>query len=413
MKRVLVIGGGASGLMAAIAAARNGAKVTVLEKNKQVGKKIRITGNGRCNLTNTDQGLQHYHSSAPFFAAEVLEQVSMQDIVQILTEIGIFTKNRNGYLYPYSDQASAVAEVLRMEAEHLGVKLAMNTEAKGIRQTKEGFLIETEGWSYPADAVILAAGSKAAPDTGSDGSGYRLAKQLGLQMQKPLPALVKLSCRESFFEKLAGVRMDAQVEIFSEGESLASNVGEVQFTRTGLSGIPVFQISRYAVQALNAGKKVTAALNLMPLFDEASFFAFLKNRIEKNSHKTGEQLLTGLLPEKMAVCVLERSGLKKGTKTAGDWTEREIRRLTGRILRFDAEITGSGDFKEAQVCSGGVDVREIDPDTMEARKVSGLYLAGELLDVDGDCGGYNLQWAFSSGYLAGQNAAKAGEEKKK
>lgn len=413
MKWVLVIGGGAAGLMAAIAAARNGAKVTVLEKNKQVGKKIRITGNGRCNLTNTDQRPEHYHSSSPLFAAKVLEQVSMQDIVQILTEIGIFTKNRNGYLYPYSDQASSVAEVLRMEAEHLGVKLAMNTEAKSIRKTKEGFLIETEGWSYPADAVILAAGSKAAPDTGSDGSGYRLAKQLGLQIQKPLPALVKLSCREPFYEKLAGVRMDAQVEIFSEGESLAFNAGEVQFTRTGISGIPIFQVSRYAVRALDAGKRVTAVLNLMPLFEEASFLSFLKNRIEKNSHKTGEQLLVGLLPEKMAACVLERSGLKKGKKTVGDWTKEELQRLTATILRFETEIIGSGDFKEAQVCSGGVALREVCPDTMESRKISGLYLAGELLDVDGDCGGYNLQWAFSSGYLAGKNAAKDGEEKKK
>ena len=405
MKKVLIVGGGASGLMAAIGAARCGAKVTLLEKNRQVGKKILVTGNGRCNLTNRDQSLSHYRSAEPSFVEQVLSRVGMEDTLELLKKMGIFTKDRNGYLYPYSDQAAAVSEALRLEAEHLGVKMALNTEARAVTRNPEGFLVETEGWSYPADAVILTCGSKAAPETGSDGAGYGFAKKLGHRVIPPLPALVQLRCREKFFEKLAGVRMDAQVELYTDGEWLASDRGEVQFTKNGISGIPVFQVSRYAVRALAQGRQVRGRLNLMPVFEEAEFLAFLKERIENNAYKTGEQFLTGLLPAKMSTCVLERSGLEKTKKKAGDWNREEVERLSRAIRCFETEITGSGDFSQAQVCSGGVDLRELNPETMESRKVPGLYLAGELLDVDGACGGYNLQWAFSSGWLAGTSAA--------
>lgn len=411
MKRILIVGGGASGLMAAIAAAKSGGKVTLLEKNKQVGKKLLVTGNGRCNLTNKDQSLEHYRSTELPFVAEVLERVSMYDTLRLFSEWGIFTRNRNGYLYPYSDQAASVVEVLRLEAEHQGVKLALNTEALALLRTEEGFQVRTEGWSYPADAVILTAGSKAAPETGSDGSGYVLAGKLGHRIRKPLPALVQLRCKEAFYEKLAGVRMEARVELFAEGTLLAADQGEVQFTKTGLSGIPVFQVSRYGVRSLDEGKKVQAVLNLMPLFEEEQFSVFLKDRIRRNAYKTGEQFLTGLLPAKAGSCVLERSGLGKSRKKAGDWTEAEVQRLLKAILHFETEVTGYGDFSQAQVCSGGVDLREVRPDTMESRKVPGLYFAGEMLDVDGACGGYNLQWAWSSGWLAGVSAAASGEEK--
>lgn len=405
MKKVLIVGGGASGLMAAIGAARCGAKVTLLEKNRQVGKKILVTGNGRCNLTNRDQSLSHYRSTDPSIVEQVLSRVGMEDTLEILKKMGIFTKDRNGYLYPYSDQAAAVSEALRLEAEHLGVKMALNTEARAVTRNPDGFLVETEGWSYPADAVILTCGSKAAPETGSDGAGYGFAKKLGHWVIQPLPALVQLCCREKFFEKLAGVRMDAQVELYAGGEWLASDRGEVQFTKNGISGIPVFQVSRYAVRALAQGRQVRGRLNLMPVFEETEFLAFLKERIENNAYKTGEQFLTGLLPAKVSACVLERSGLGKMKKKAGDWSLEEVERLSRAIQRFETEITGSGDFSQAQVCSGGVDLRELNPETMESRKVPGLYLAGELLDVDGACGGYNLQWAFSSGWLAGTSAA--------
>ena len=405
MKKVLIVGGGASGLMAAIGAARCGAKVTLLEKNRQVGKKILVTGNGRCNLTNRDQSLSHYRSTDPSIVEQVLSRVGMEDTLELLKKMGIFTKDRNGYLYPYSDQAAAVSEALRLEAEHLGVKMALNTEARAVTRNPEGFLVETEGWNYPADAVILTCGSKAAPETGSDGAGYGFAKKLGHRVIPPLPALVQLRCREKFFEKLAGVRMDAQVELYTDGERLASDRGEVQFTKNGISGIPVFQVSRYAVRALAQGRQVCGRLNLMPVFEGAEFLSFLKERIENNTYKTGEQFLTGLLPAKVSACVLERSGLGKTKKKAGDWNWEDIERLSRVIQCFETEITGSGDFSQAQVCSGGVDLRELNPETMESRKVPGLYLAGELLDVDGACGGYNLQWAFSSGWLAGTSAA--------
>ena len=259
-RRVLVIGGGASGLMAAIAAAEHGAKVTLLERNRQVGKKILVTGNGRCNLTNLDQNLSHYRGGEPGFAAAVLGEFGLSETLVRFKRMGVHTRSRNGYLYPYSDQASSVADALRMEAEHLGVKLALGNQALALEALPEGkgarFAARTEGWTYEGDACVLAAGSAAAPATGSDGSGYALAQSLGHRIIKPLPALTALRCREAFYGRLAGLRMEAVVRILADGKELALDRGEVQFTKNGISGIPVFQVSRFAVRALDEGKKV-------------------------------------------------------------------------------------------------------------------------------------------------------------
>lgn len=405
-KKLVIVGAGASGLAAAVTAARAGASVTLLERNRQVGKKLLVTGNGRCNLTNVDQDLSHYRGSDPAFAQQVLEARSMSDTVRFFTELGIFTKNRKGYLYPYSDQALAVAEALRMEAEHLGVLLKLDTKVLAVKRTDNGrFLAETKGWTYEADAVILAAGSAAAPETGSDGSGYELSKMLGHRVIKPLPALVQLHCREKFLEKTAGLRMDASVALFSEGRLLASDQGEVQFTKTGISGIPVFQVSRWGVRALDAGKEVCAVLNLLPLFSKEQLLSFLEQRRECSGYKTGKQFLVGLFPEKLIPVLLERAKAPK-EKPVGDWRKEEFASLAQVIGGFSLTLRGFGSFSQAQVCSGGVDTASVNGKTMESRLVPGLYFAGELLDIDGACGGYNLQWAWSTGALAGRFAAE-------
>ena len=425
-RRVLVIGGGASGLMAAIAAAERGAKVTLLERNRQVGKKILVTGNGRCNLTNLDQDLSHYRGGEPGFAAAVLGEFGLSETLERFKRMGVHTRSRNGYLYPYSDQASSVADALRMEAEHLGVKLALGNQVLALEALPEGkgarFAARTEGWTYEGDACVLAAGSAAAPATGSDGSGYALAKSLGHRIIKPLPALVALRCRERFFERLAGLRMEASVRILADGKELARDWGEVQFTKTGISGIPVFQVSRYAVRALDEGRRVEARLNLLPQLEgEASPIEgsagkpraaecgpgleyFFQKRLQSGGYKTGEQFLTGLFPGKMSLCLLERAGIPKG-KRAADWSREELQGLLRLIRDFRTEIMAGGSFEQAQVCSGGVDTAQICPQTMESRIVPGFYLAGEAVDIDGACGGYNLQWAWSSGYVAGLHAA--------
>ncbi len=404
MKRVLVIGGGASGLTAAIVAAKRGAKVTLLEKNRQVGKKILVTGNGRCNLTNRVQDASCYRGGTPGFAERIFRQYGLLDTLQFFLRLGILTKERNGYLYPYNDQASSVAQALRMEAEHRGVKLALGNEVLELTASGSRFLARSGGWTYEGDACILAAGSLAAPDTGSDGSGYRLARSLGHRIVKPLPALVRLRCRESFFGQLSGLRMEASVRVFADAKLLSEDQGEIQFTRDGLSGIPVFQVSRFAVRALEEGKSVEACLNLLPAFGKKELEEHFAARIRDGGYRNGVQLLNGLFPGKMSVCLLERSGISKG-KLARDWKEEELFALLRTIRDFRTQIVSGGSFAQAQVCSGGVDTEQICPDTMESLLIPGLYFAGELVDIDGACGGYNLQWAWSSGYVAGFHAA--------
>lgn len=433
MRRVLVIGGGASGLTAAIAAAEQGAKVTLLEKNRQVGKKILVTGNGRCNLTNENQDEACYRGGEPGFARTVFGNFGLPDTLRFFERLGVCAKSRNGYLYPYSDQASSVADALRMEAERLGVKLALGNQILEIRALNPNgasgdsavvsgprFAARTEGWTYEGDACVLAAGPAAAPATGSDGSGYALAESLGHRLIKPLPALVQLRCRERFYERLAGLRMEAAVRVLADRKETACDRGEVQFTRNGISGIPVFQVSRHAVRALDEGRKVEVSLNLLPQIpggscglsaekeeEEAALEAFLRARIRDGGYKQGEAFFTGLFHEKMALCLLERAKIPKNKK-AGAWTEEELERLLSVIRDFRTEVVSGGSFEQAQVCSGGVDTSEICPQTMESRLVPGLYFAGEVVDIDGACGGYNLQWAWSSGHVAGFHAARGG-----
>ena len=404
MKHVLVIGGGAAGLMAAITAARAGAKVTLLEQNKQVGKKILVTGNGRCNLTNQDQALSHYRGGSPDFIESALSVFGLSETLDFFRELGIVIRDRKGYLYPYSDQASAVVDVLRMEAEHQKVKLALNTRVERIFEKKGCFFAETPGWTYEGNALILAAGSCAAPQTGSDGSGFCLAKSMGHSIIKPLPALVQLRSKDPVFPKLKGLRMEAHVALFSEEELLSEDTGEVQFTQYGLSGIPVFQVSRYGVKALEDGKEVCVVLNLLPFLKKEEAPVFLEERIQAGAYKNAGQLLVGVFPKSMSECLLKRAGIPSN-KASEELTDKDCRILLETCTSFQVRVSASNGFDRAQVCCGGVDTREVEPKTMESKRVPGLYFAGELLDIDGACGGYNLQWAWTSGYLAGLHSA--------
>lgn len=401
-RQVLIIGGGASGLVAAIAAAREGAKVTVLEKKSQVGKKILATGNGRCNLTNTNQNLSNYRCTEETFPVAALASFSHFDAIRFFGELGIFTKNKNGYLYPYSEQAAAVVEALRMEAEHLHVKMSCNTEILGIKKEKNRFLVETSGWTYEGDALILACGSKASPDGSEDGYGY--AKSLGHKIVPVLPALVQLRTDKNWPQQLAGLRLDACVNLYVDGSCVASDTGEVQLTLYGVSGIPVFQVSRFAAKALHKGQKVEIGLAFLPLFTEAQLKTFLENRAAQNAYKTVEAFLVGLFPQKLIPVLTKNAKLSKG-RLAGELSGEEMDRMITAIRDFRVPITKTNGFEQAQICTGGVDVTEIEPFTMESKVVPGLYVTGELLDVDGACGGYNLQWAWTSGYLAGKDAA--------
>lgn len=403
MKSITVIGGGASGMMAAITAAEGGARVTLLEHRDRIGKKILSTGNGRCNFTNIHQEPICYRSENPLFPWGIVSRFNAQDTISFFLQLGVYSKNRNGYLYPNSDQASAVLDALRMEIRRLKIEVRTETHCREIRPDKKGFRILTDKGSFFSQRVILCAGSKAAPSTGSDGSGYDLAKRLGHRMVPVLPALVQLKCSERFFKQIAGVRANGAVAVWSEGQCLARDRGEIQLTAYGISGIPVFQVSRYASRALYEKQPVTAELDFMPDFTEEQMKTFLRARAASRPEKSAEEFLIGLFHRKLSELWIRLSGIPRA-KEAGEFTEEETGRLCGLIKRFRVTVTEPNSFEQAQVCCGGIDTAEVNPETLESLYVPGLYFAGEILDVDGMCGGYNLQWAWSSGFTAGKSA---------
>lgn len=411
---VLIIGGGASGLAASIHAARNGAEVTILEHNDRVGKKILSTGNGKCNLTNLHMNAECFRGGDPRFIQSVLDQFTVRNTLDFFGELGIYPKIKNGYVYPNSEQAASVLDVLRQEAEYLKVRVITQAHTAHIRPQgrNSGFITEYGGGRQQSDTVILAAGSKAAPVTGSDGSGYELAKELGHRIVRPLPALVQLrSDKNPIFKQLAGIRTEALVTIVSEGKRLAFDRGEVQLTDYGISGIPVFQVSRFASNALDRKKTVTALIDFLPDLDAGGVRALLESRKAFRPQKACEDYLTGLFPKKLAHVLLKQAGIALSVQ-AGSLSSRQLSALTGQIKEFGVPITAANPFANAQVCCGGVDTSQICSDTMESRLLEGLYFAGEIMDVDGICGGYNLQWAWSTGAAAGRNAALKTQERK-
>lgn len=394
-RSVCIIGGGAAGLTAAVAAARAGAQVTLLEHNEKPGRKLLATGNGKCNLTNIKQDVSCYRSASPARAWKILQGFPLTDTIRFFSEIGVYTKNKKGGLYPASMQASSVLELLDAEARYRKVKLKCREHVNSIEKKEDGsFLVHTSTWSYPAQSVILACGSRASSIQGADGSGYELAKSLGHTLRKPLPALVPLKGKGNYFSKWAGVRVEGKVSLQADGKIFLTEEGELQLTEYGISGIPVFQISGPAVRLMEEGVPVSAILDFMPDFDKEGLEAFLKRRKEQCPYKSQKELLVGLLPSKL-IQVLVKKGQSLGE-------------LALAIKGFPVEITGAKGFAQAQVCQGGVPLDEIRPETMESLMMPGIYLAGELLDVDGLCGGYNLQWAWTTGILAGRGAAFGG-----
>ncbi len=389
-KSIVVVGGGASGFLAAITAARAGAKVTILEQNGKLGKKILSTGNGRCNLTNKNQSIENYRSDNDAFVNQVISAFPMEHTLKFFRELGIFIKDKNGYLYPRSSQAASVVEALELEARNLKIKCKTQEEVVDIQKNTDGFTVNTKTWHYDCDHVILACGSKASVVEGSNGSGYILAKRLGHSIVNPLPALVGLKGNGNWFSKWFGVRCDATITLKIDDIVCMSDTGEVQLTDYGISGIPVFQISRYAVRALVKQKKVVVELDFLPECTEEELIKILEERFSKT--KNVRELLIGLFPTKL-IDVLSGKNI-------------DINTLVQKIKYFSVPIKDSMDFSHAQICTGGVKCDEIDASTMESKLVPGIYFCGELIDVDGACGGYNLQWAWSSGYVAGRSASK-------
>ncbi|SFA71176.1 hypothetical protein SAMN05216249_101155 [Acetitomaculum ruminis DSM 5522] len=402
--KVIVLGGGAAGLVAAISAARAGAEVTIIEHKDRVGKKILSTGNGRCNMTNINQGVEHYFGENPDFVRGAFENLDAFHTVQFFNELGILTKNRNGYIYPNSDQASSVLDVLRMEINRLSVNVICKVTINKIVKQGAGFTLTGFGFSYYCDNLIIATGSKAVPSTGSDGSGYNFALKFGHRIVPVVPGLVALKSPQTFFKSIAGVRTDAIVKLYVNSTLERTEKGEIQLTNYGISGIPVMCLSRFAAIALNDKSKVRCVINFLPNFNTSTLTKMLVKRRSEARLKTCEEFMIGLLNKKLTNVILKLANIDLGKK-AKYLSDSDLSRLADLICSFEVKINDTNSFDNAQVCAGGVDTNEIDPYTMESKKVKGLYFAGEIIDIDGTCGGYNLQWAWSSGYTAGVNAA--------
>ena len=438
---VAVIGGGAAGMMAAIEAARAGAIVTLIEKNPQLGKKLATTGNGRCNYTNLDMEDQiggKFRGFHPEFAAPALDALPPEAVLDWFRAIGVEPRFRGSYVYPNSDQASAVVDALREELHRLSVKVHYNAEVKSIQRVDADaevsaakasmpgkaasasemrekmdagyFMIQCTDAVVKADRVILAAGSKAAPKTGSNGDGYFIARKLGHTIVPYVPALCGIRCAGDAFRALAGIRTEAVLELVIDGHSVDREAGELQLVDYGISGIPVFQLSRYAAYALQEGKKAAVYINFLPGFtNEAEdprecALRLYRQRQERLAGRKMESFFTGLLHQKLGQLLLRMASVRPELPVA-ELSEKQLRSLASLSVRFKAECVEMNGFLQAQVVAGGVDTTEVDPCTMASRLVPGLYFAGEVLDIDGICGGYNLQWAWASGFVAGRHAA--------
>ena len=399
MKEVVIVGGGASGLTAAITAARNGKDVTIIEKNNKCGKKILITGNGRCNFWNTDENLSHFHSSNSNLLKEFITDERKNSILKFFDSLGLAYKTKNGYYYPFSNQAFTVENALLSECKKLNIKIINDITVEKIIK-KDCFIINPDKEKITAKNIIIATGSKAAPKTGSDGLGYEISKSLGHNIITPLPSLVQLKADEPYFKNWSGIRTDVKVNLLIDHKYIKSETGEIQLTNYGLSGICIFNLSGETAKALNQNKNVIISINFIPFASNPKIFL---QTLNKNSyHKTISELLEGILHYKLVDIILKKTHLKRDL-LLNTLTDNELNNLIKTLTDFQIKILDTHTLDHAQVCSGGIPLTEINSKTLESLKVKNLYFTGEIIDIDGDCGGYNLGWAWMSGIIAGKN----------
>ena len=394
---VCVIGGGAAGMLAALTAAENGHRVLLLERQSRVGRKLLATGNGRCNLSNYHVSPAHYHGGAGFcdFA---LSQFDVGETLQYFASLGLLTVSEaSGRIYPMSNMAGSVLDVLRYALERPEIDLQTGQTVTAVRKMPEGFSVKTETDTFSARCLILAAGGAAGSKVGGGMDGYRLAKSLGHHRTALYPSLVQLKTDPTYPRALKGVKAQCGISICRGSQVLARNSGEVLFTEYGVSGPTIFDLSR-SVSA--GGSDLTCLLNFFPDWEEAEVLHWLSQRQAAMAAHEASTLLTGSCPPRLGQMICKSAGFTN--QRAAGLTRDDLRRIARQATHFALPITGTCGFDQAQVTAGGLDTSEFDPRTLQSRLVPGLYACGELLDIDGDCGGYNLQWAWSSGRLAGK-----------
>ena len=401
---IAVIGGGASGLMAAITAKKSGKEVIILERKDRILKKVLITGNGRCNITNVNANISNYFGKNISSVENILNRFTPQDTMDFFNELGIVCNEENrGKVYPLSGQASSVVDALRFEAEKLGIKIETEFYVRKIEKDGFKFKIYSEDKKkIEAGRVILAAGGQSYPELGSNGSGFELAKELGHSVTKLSPSIVQLKTEKHQVKGLQGIKTDAAVTAYGDNKKICTYNGELLFTDYGISGNVVFNISF----VMPLYKNVEFEIDFMEKFDYNELYEMLKERKRILSHLTMENYFNGMINKKLGQFLSKVSGIEKLSKPVKDLNDSDIRKLCTVLKKYRVKILETTGFKNAQVTAGGVSLDEVNIETLESKIVKGLYFSGEVLDVYGECGGFNLQWAWASGHIAGENAAK-------
>ncbi|MGI6026828.1 MAG: NAD(P)/FAD-dependent oxidoreductase [Candidatus Scatomorpha sp.] len=398
--RAAVIGAGASGMAAALTAARLGHEVTLYERQARVGRKLMATGNGRCNLTNTGAGPSNYHGEAPDFVCPALEAFPSEAALDFFRGLGLLAREEwGGRVYPLSNSANSVVDVLRQGLDAAGVELIAGDRVRELKRGGSGYSVTTEsGDKRSFDAVVVACGGLAGEKLGGGRDGYELLKALGHSRTALRPALVQITTEPAYPRSLKGIKADCALRVLSRGGLLASSCGELLFTETGVSGPAAFDVSRAVSEAGDA--KMELEIDFLRDYTPAEVLAHLQNRAKTAPELPASELLTGSVHNRLGRMLIKYADIEAAAPLSA-LSERELRTVAGACKRFKLPVRGTEGFANAQVTAGGIRTSEFDPHTLESRLCPRLFACGEVLDIDGDCGGYNLQWAWASGVLAG------------
>lgn len=395
---IVIIGGGVSGIVSAIKSFNGRNRITILERNDKCLKKLLLTGNGRCNYFNDDTSISNYHSMREDLLDKVINSDNMSRVLDFYNELGIIPKIKNGYYYPFSNQASTVRDALMFEVMKLGISIKYNYLVEKIERSNNKFIIND---SIVCDKVIIATGSCSYPKTGSDGMGYDFLRKFGHNIIKPLPALVQLNSDFKYCRELSGIRSDVILSLYEDDEFISSSVGEVQLTDYGISGICTFNLSHFVTRGLDVGKKEVIRVNFLP-FIKDNYMEWFNTYSNKHNDKNIYMLLCNILNYKLVKVILKVCSIDNETYyNELDYNSRSL--LIDNLTNFKFNIVSTKDFNFSQVCNGGVSLYEVNLSTFESLIVDGLYITGEVLDINGNCGGYNLICAVISGILVGDD----------
>jgi len=406
MKTIAIIGGGASGLMAALFAARAGATITLYEHNSAVGKKILASGNGRCNIINTTATHEDYAGSDPQFVTYALKQLNFHYFEKLCLSIGLILDiKEDGRCYPLSNEAKSVLIALKSAVTDAGVTILTECAVTAISKDANGFTVTSTAHKHRYDKVLIATGSEAAPQLGATGDGYVFARSFGHEVIPTYPSLVQLHLSSKHPSKMAGVKTVAEVTLYIDGKRNTKATGDILFASYGISGLAILDISQRASNALLHKQRVSLSLNLLPQFDTQTLANTLDTLFASVPTQTVQNALCGLLPAKIVTYLLEDAQIPLSTRVS-TLNPKEVKKLAHLIGEWKFEVNDTHGFKHAEVSGGGVSTAQVNNKTMESKLVEGLYFAGEVLDIVGKRGGYNFNFAWASGMIAGKEMAK-------